>query len=90
MGEANRWQDAFSIALREQAILIAGLIKKVAQLENQLNENTETATSGQEVIHGITGAVYVAQVFNGPDGIPHKADVDREQALHTTSELHAG
>ena len=51
MGEANRWQDAFRQALREQAILIAGLIKKVAQLENQLNENTETATSGQEVIH---------------------------------------
>ena len=108
MGEANRWQDAFSQALREQAILIAGLMKRVQDVQEKAlmqdgvithlmkriqeinNENTETGTSGQEVIYGITGAVYVPQVFNGPHGVRHKADIDREQALHAASELHTG
>lgn len=78
MGEANRWQDAFRTALREQAILIAGLIKKVSQLEKQLNENTKAVTSGQEVIHGITGARYTPQIFEGPSGVPRKAYPDSE------------
>ncbi len=70
MGEANRWQDAFSQALREQAILIAGLIKQVQRLEKQINEVPEDSPNRTEVIHGITGAKYVPLVYPGPDGIP--------------------
>lgn len=79
MGEANRWQDAFSQALREQAILVMGLIKKVSELEKKLNEISKADPSGQEIIHGISGAQYVAQVYKGPDGVPHKKYPDSEE-----------
>lgn len=85
MGEANRWQDAFSQALREQAILIAGLIKQVRHLENKLNEITQDPASRKDVIHGITGAKYVPLVFERPSGFSEATNpVSDEQQTEPT------
>ena len=36
MGEASSWHDAFSTALKEQAILIAGLIRRLQRQDSAL------------------------------------------------------
>ena len=88
MSESNQWVAAMKLALGIQSQLIAQMNERITKLEKQANENTEAVPDQQEVIHGITGAKYVARVFSGPDNIPRKVYPDSGDGLLSEMDVH--
>ena len=88
MGERNEWVAAMKAALALQSEMLMRLHNKVDKLEKFIYENTKAVPAESEVIQGITGTKYVAQVFKGPDNIPHKVYPDRTAEQPGDAEIH--